>query len=193
MVALLDINPSIPSGEAARRYCSAKQFLYSGVPHVYLPQFWTPYSPFSGPPRTDYKFFDLISPPNIWDVYTNQPLREGRFVNFPITTSFEQNQPRLLLVNVDVEESAAVTFDSYPKDDKGAVRESKYPGGHYEYTINYPLSIKSDYVMTSASVPLNYDYAKISDVNKFDKQSNSSSETRYFWDGGTLSNTPLRE
>jgi NTE family protein len=47
--------------------------------------------------------------------------------------------------------------------------------------------------MGRASVPINYDYAKISDVNKLDKQSNSSSETRYFWDGGTLSNTPLRE
>jgi NTE family protein len=65
------LNPSIASGEAARRYYSAKQFLYSGVPHVYLPQFWTPYLPFSGPPRMDYKFFDLIFPPNIWYVYTN--------------------------------------------------------------------------------------------------------------------------
>jgi NTE family protein len=114
-------------------------------------------------------------------------------VNFPIATSFDQNQPRLLLVSVDVQESAAVTFDSYPKDDKGTVRESKYRGGHYDYTINYPDGIKLDYVMVSASVPINYDYAKISDVNKLDKQSNSSSETRYFWDGGTLSNTPLRE
>jgi hypothetical protein len=33
--------------------------------------------------------------------------------------------------------------------------------------------------MASASVPINYDYAKISDVNKLDKQNNSSSETRY--------------
>jgi NTE family protein len=90
-----NINPSIASGEAARRYYSAKQFLYSGVPHVYLPQFWTPYLPFSGLPKMDYKFFDLIFPPNIWYVYTNQPLREslGRFVNFPIATSFDQNQP----------------------------------------------------------------------------------------------------
>ena len=33
---------------------------------------------------------------------------------------------------------------------------------------------------------------QISDVNKRDKQSNSSSDkvTRYFWDGGILGNTP---
>jgi len=77
------------SGEAARRYYSAKQFLYSGVPHVYLPQFRTPLLPFGGLPRMDLKFFDLIFPFNIWYVYTNQPLGEslGRFVNFPIVRS----------------------------------------------------------------------------------------------------------
>ena len=102
-------------------------------------------------------------------VCIRQSASKRRFVNFPIATSFNQNQPRLLLVSVDVQESAAV-IDSYPKDDKGTVRESKYRGGHYEYTINYPNGIKLDYVMATASVPINYDYAKIYDVSKLDKK-----------------------
>jgi predicted acylesterase/phospholipase RssA len=59
--------------------------------------------------------------------------------------------------------------------------------------LTYPDGIKLDYVMATASVPINYDYAKVFDVSKVDRQSNSSSEIHYFWDGGTLSNTPLRE
>jgi NTE family protein len=188
-----NIYPSVAPGEAARRYYSAKQFMYTGVPHVYLPQFWTQSLPFGAFPRMDYKFFD---PFNIWYVYSNQPLREslGRFVRFPIATSFDQGQPRLMLVSLDVAESAAVTFDSYPKDYNGTVRESLYGDGHYEYTISYPDGIKLDYVMASSSVPLNYDYARIAGVNRADNETNISHKVDgYFWDGGILSNTPLRE
>jgi hypothetical protein len=100
-----EIYPNVATGEIARRYYSAKQFLCSGVPHVYLPQFSTPCLPFIGPPRAGEKFFDnVILPSNIWYVYSNQPLRESlrRFVKFPIATSFNKNQPRLLSVSVDV-------------------------------------------------------------------------------------------
>ena len=34
-----EIYPNAASGESARNYYSAKQFLCFGVPHVYLPQF----------------------------------------------------------------------------------------------------------------------------------------------------------
>ena len=101
--------PNVADGETARRYYSAKQFLCSGVPHVYLPQFSTPCLPFNGFPLLDDRFFDNFIPPNnTWYVYTNQPLRESleRFAKFPIGTSFDRNQPRLLLVSVDVQEAA---------------------------------------------------------------------------------------
>ena len=108
-----------------------------------------------------------------------------------------------MLVSVDVQEGAVVTFDSYPKDKSGTVRESWY-GNYdssndcYEYTINYPDGIRLDYAMASGSVPMNYDYSKIASVNKLAdnphqvRDSSSEKVTRYFWDGGVLSNTPLR-
>ena len=45
-------------------------------------------------------------------------------MKFPIKTISDQNQPRLLLVSVDVLEGAVVTFDSYPKLD--GIRKSEY-------------------------------------------------------------------
>ena len=44
-----------------------------------------------------------------------------------------------MLVSADVQESAAVTFDSYPKDDKGTVRESKYRGRRVIVPLTSPL------------------------------------------------------
>jgi len=200
------IFPNLAAGESARRYYSAKQFLCSGVPRVYSPQFSTPCLPFNGLPKVDDRFLDNFSFPinNTWCIYTNQPLKESlaRFTKFPIATSFNQKQPRLLLVSVDVQEGAVVTFDSYPKDDSGTRRESWYGNygsskkGDYEYMISYPDGVRLDYAMASGSVPINYDYATIADVNKLDNQvgnSSSGKATRYFWDGGILSNTPLRE
>jgi predicted acylesterase/phospholipase RssA len=196
--------PNLASGESARRYYSTKQFLCSGVPHVYLPQFSTPCQPFNGPPRADYKFLDNFSVPvnNTWYIYTNQPLKESlaRFAKFPIATSFDRKQPRLLLVSVDVQEGAVVTFDSYPKNENGIIRKSWYgnydsKNGRHEYTISYSDGIRLDYAVASGSFPINYDYTKIADVNRLDSIGNSASHkvTRYFWDGGILSNTPLRE
>jgi NTE family protein len=119
------------------------------------------------------------------------------YTTFPIATSFDQNQPRLLLIAVDVQESAVVTFDSYPKKDNIDIRESRYGKysyeyGNYEYTISYPDGISLDHLMASCWLPVNYDYAKITDVNKLNKD-NSSEVIRNFWNGGILSNTPLRE
>jgi NTE family protein len=130
----------------------------------------------------------------MWYVYTNQPLKESlaKFARFPIATSYEGKQPRLLLVSVDIQEGAVVTFDSYPKDENGTIRESWYGNydkkGRYEYTIGYPDGIRLDYAMASGSVPINYDYAKIAHVDKL-VNSGSNKVSRYFWDGGVLSNT----
>jgi predicted acylesterase/phospholipase RssA len=142
-------------------------------------------------------------------------------------------EPRLLLVSVDVEEGETVTFDSYEykgkeckiceerfeednkKSDnnelinhvykdhrkvpykKGDVlRWSVYGDEHNRHAIFYD-GIELDHVIASASVPLNYDYTKIkASKSQIDIDNNtfkSEEETRHFWDGGLLSNTPLRE
>jgi len=161
--------PDPPSKEEARRYYSTREFLYNGAPKV-----------FSKPTMNiDEKFLDSS---NTWYQYNNSPLIESllKFAEFPISTTLEENQPRLLLCSVDVQESYVVTFDSYSK-------ESKYG---QDIIIKYPDGIQTEHVMASASVPVNFDYTRI----KSEKSENSdSSETRYFWDGGIMSNTPLRE
>jgi NTE family protein len=207
-----ELYPNTATGETARRYYSAKQFLCTGVPHVYLPKFSTPCLPFNGLPPFDDRFFDNFSVPinNTWYVYSNQPLKQSleKYATFPITTKYNENQPRLLLVSVDVQDGSVVTFDSYEKDKSRNTMESEYgefipdnkdrKKGHYKYKISYPNGIISDYVMASGSVPINYAYTTINDVEKLksiDTQGNVSFDkvTRYFWDGGILSNTPLRE
>jgi NTE family protein len=204
--------PNRAAGETARRYYSTKQFLCTGVPRVYLPQFSTPCVPFNGLPPFDDRFFDNIGVPinNTWYIYSNQPLKESleKYATFPIATKYKENQPRLLLVSVDVQEGSVVTFDSYEKDEDKNAMESEYgefipdnkdrKKGHYKYKISYPDGIISDYAMASGSVPINYAYTTINDVEKLRPtaiQGNVSFDKvpRYFWDGGILSNTPLRE
>jgi predicted acylesterase/phospholipase RssA len=70
------MNREIASGEAARRYFSAKEFAIFGVPTVFYPH---------GPTR-DSKFYDSD---NTWYRYSNEPLKRSleRFAKFPIATT----------------------------------------------------------------------------------------------------------
>jgi predicted acylesterase/phospholipase RssA len=189
------INSFVATGEAARRYYSAKEFIISGASNVFLPNL---------PPKTDSKFFDNFIVPNIWYRYDNSRLRGtvNESIRFPIGTSHPE--PRLLAISVDVEEGETVTFDSY-------ARKSEYgdykPGtdrknGTYERTIKYDKGIMVEHILASASVPEHYDYTlvpkeydytkteeeKLVDIENYDLENYSR-----FWDGGVLSNTPLRE
>ena len=139
----------VAKGETARRYYSSKEFAFTGAPRV-----------FSGPQTVpDKKFFD---PLNSWYRYDNHPLKNSleKFARFPIATSREDGQPRLLLVTVDVMESVPVVFDSYTKEsgtresgygrlivEKGTNKDSsenqKIIG--YEHVIKYPQGITSDH------------------------------------------------
>ena len=204
----------IASGESARRYFSTKEFIFKGVPKVFVPK----------TPVFDNRFFD---PANTWYIYDNRPLKESleKFVKFPISTSFENNEPRLLLVAVDVQDLTPVVFDSYERED--GTRKSEY--GRYgrlkfgrsdkdqeitegfEHVIRYDDGIKSDFVLASCSVPVNYDYTRLNvenrilvgagqgdnadtgDNNSPSSSSNGNSSLRSFWDGGLLANTPLRQ
>jgi len=205
----------IASGESARRYISTKEFILKGVPNVFVPK----------APLLDSRFFD---PLNTWYIYDNSPLKESleKFAKFPISTSFENDEPRLLLVAVDVQESTPVVFDSYEKED--GTRKSEY--GRYgrmksdgsaknkdnegfEHVIRYEDGIKSDFVLASSSIPVNYDYTRLNvetrtlaveeqgnDIGKVDSNrptsysnNNNSTSLRSFWDGGLLANTPLSQ
>jgi NTE family protein len=194
------IDKYVANGESARRYYSAKEYLYTGAENVFR----------RSATEHDNRFFDdFVAPTNTWYHYDNTPLRKSieHYVTFPIGTSsfFEEKgkkeqdklQPRLLMVSVDVETGAIVTFDSYEKD-KDGVRWSEFEDYAKEQkkvniedkkiVMRYSKGINIDHVVASSSVPINYSYAEVNmdydDVSK---------GTRKFWDGGLLSNTPLRE
>jgi NTE family protein len=199
------LNNIVATSESARRYYNTKQFILKGVPNVFKPS----------QTFTDKTFLD---PSNVWYLYSNGPLKQSleKFAKFPIATSYEKNEPRLLLVAVDVQEGSTVVFDSYEKADGS--RKTEY--GRYdmefahdgnegfEHVIRYNNGIEVDYVLASGSVPVNYDYTKLmvedySNKHKIkseneDKKKNQGRKTinkkaRYFWDGGIIANTPLRE
>ncbi len=162
-------NPLIASEESARRYYSAKEFSKSGVEKVFKPIY---------PPKQDKRFCDSQ---NQWLVYDNQPLRKSieKFAKFPIATSFDKGEPRLLVVSVDATEGTTVTFDSYESDQ--GKRETEYGVSHLGKSIimQYNEGIGINYLIASSSIPEVYAYEEI--------------DGRKFWDGGILSNTPIKE
>lgn len=186
------VHPGFASGEAARRYFTAKQFAISGVPTVFSPLV----------PLVDTRYFD---PLNIWYRFDSEPLKKSleRFAKFPIATSFDEKSslplPRLLLVGVDVAAGAAVTFDSYETEDGS--RKSEYGKyitqngkeiGH-EHIMKYNDGITSDHVIASASVPINYSYTQLEVESYNSNSANYENNMRHFWDGGIMSNTPLTQ
>jgi hypothetical protein len=201
---LNEANSDIASGEAARRYYSAKEFIINGASNVFLPRL---------PPKIDSKFLDYFILPNIWYRYYNSRLKEtiNGAIRFPIATSLDKKEPRLLAISVDVEEGETVTFDSYVKEKETDTRRSEYgdhkPGdsgkkGTYERIIKYDKGIMAEHIMASASVPehydytlvpRDYDYTKTEEEKCVDIQNNDLENYGRFWDGGVLSNTPLRE
>ena len=206
------LDSRIASGESARRYFTTKEFILKGVPKVFVPKM----------PLLDNRFFD---PLNTWYIYDNVPLKESleKFAKFPISTSFEKGEPRLLLVAVDVQAATPVVFDSYEKEDGtrkteygryGRIKSdgsAKNPGNEaFEHVIRYEDGINSDFVLASCSVPVNYDYTRLNvqtrtlavegqgenkaiDDNNRSTSFNGSTNLRFFWDGGLLANTPLRQ
>ena len=187
-----NVNEDIATGEAARRYYTAKEFSVVGVPTVFSPL----------TPQLDTKFFD---PQNIWYRFDSGPLKRSleRFAKFPIATTFDENpsltQPRLILVSVDVAEGAPVAFDSYETEDgsrkseygKYIVKDGREVG--FTHIIRYNEGITADQVIASASVPLNYAYTTLEVESYNNATSKHEKNIRYFWDGGIMSNTPLMQ
>jgi NTE family protein len=192
-------NYDIATGEAARRYYSSKEFIINGTPNVFFPRI---------PPNIDCKFFDNFIIPNIWYRYDNSRLKEtiNRYINFPIATSFDKKEPRLIATSVDVQEGEIVPFDSYVKEKDTGVRRSEYGDYNekkdtYERIIKYDKGIMIEHIMASASVPEHYDYTLVpkdydytkTEEKLIDIRENDFKNYIRFWDGGILNNTPLRE
>ena len=186
------MNPyiKVPSNEAFRRYLTTRSSLIWGVPSVFLPLFFAPF-----PTQFSNKFFDSTPQFASWYRYTNQPLRQSiqkfasrLYNNGGIETYFDSDprlsDPRLILISVDIEEGATVPFDSYRKPKDGRLKTEYYikqigDKESEKRCILYKNGITLDHVLASASVPKNFDYVEIMG--------------KKFWDGGILSNTPLRE
>ena len=171
----------IASGETARRYFSLAYLSMCGTRNVMLPPIVQP----------DMKFF---SPSSLLR-FSNTPM-EATIRNYwndeknPIKTRFENGQPRLLLVGVDVQDATTATVDSYRKgvDQNGnEIRKSEYGDSKTKHIIEYPEGIKMEHLRTSMSSHLRHEYPGL------EVRTGNKMERRQFWDGVYLSNTPLRE
>jgi NTE family protein len=216
-------NPAAASEEAARRYYSVKKLLLDKMRNnmYYLESIinddrfsdslYTDEGPNDDNPNCkdpNCKKPNFLN--NVWFLHSSKPLQESieNYVcRFPILTDRKNMQPRLLVFNVDVAEDTTVTFDSYPKAD--GCRKSEYAKyeneGGCENVINYNDGIGIDHIMASSTLPEFYKYTEVP-INPTVEQKNQNSTTideksnknknnniRYFWDGGLLCNTPLRE
>ncbi|VFJ13624.1 putative Patatin-like phospholipase [Candidatus Nitrosocosmicus franklandus] len=100
-------NPLIASTESARRYWSFYQLTCNPYPMGSSPNLC----------YSVYQYDDrFLSPLNAFYLYNYKPLKQlmSSSINYPIKTDVEKNQPRLLLLSVDVMDcSSPVLFDSY--------------------------------------------------------------------------------
>jgi predicted acylesterase/phospholipase RssA len=192
---LHSINSSIADAETARKFWSIFEFSFttSGVPRMYQPI-----------PQWGSKFLNPFTDFLPWWRYDYERLGRylSEFVDFPIKTTMEEGQPRLLLTSVDVQDyTAAVVFDSYQKlhtpfeQDKIEFSEtekskatslwfSEYGSPDSPHTVFYD-GIGVDQVLASALGKYSMPHPTIHD--------SLTGTDRELWDGGYLSNTPLRE
>jgi NTE family protein len=188
-------NNYLASFESLRRYLSVHELAY--VPFMGSPNLsWTM-------PIYGNKF---LNPLGLFSLrYDFSPLKDilKEYINrFPIQTSFDNGEPRLLLVSVDVQDcTTAVTFDSYQKLKPPTVRDnvvkndtgkadndqqwfSEY-GDENNKHIVFHKGIGLDQLLASCLFPFALEHTVMKD--------GVSKTARTFWDGAFLSNTPLRE
>lgn len=194
------VNPNIANADLARKFWSVFEFAFTpmGVSNLYTPI-----------PHWGSKFLNPFSDLLPWWRYDFTRLRNylTKFIDFPIKTSFEENQPRLMLVSVDVQDfSTPVIFDSYaklhkpqdPLDTKANSHDLHYDlqegkenlwFSEYGAITNRHLvfydGIGVDQVLASALGKYSLNHPTLEDKN--------TGTIREFWDGGYHSNTPLRQ
>ena len=172
-----EIYTPVATGESARRFFSMLAFPYIPPMRAITPNFRQP----------DTRFFLGVPP---FFRFSNIPLAETAkeyywdSENEPIRTRFGNGEPRLLLVAIDIlDATSAVTFDSYLC--KTVYEDGRRIKSKSEHVIEYPQGITIQHVKASMSPNAVLESSTLSD--------NINNETRYFWDGAYLSNTPLRE
>jgi NTE family protein len=191
---LRTFNSGVADTESARRFWSIFEFAFSprGVTNMY-----------KSIPQMGSKFLNPFTDFLPWWRYDYTPLRNylSKFVDFPIKTSLEKGQPRLLLTSVDIQDYATpVVFDSYEKLHDAPVNDntvsvakegkdngrwySEYGNPENKHIVFYD-GIGPDQVLASALGKYAIDHPHIED--------RTTGTMRQLWDGGYLSNTPLRE
>jgi NTE family protein len=199
---LRTFNRDIADAEHARKFWSIFEFAFTprGVTNLY-----------NSIPHMGSKFLNPFTDFLPWWKYDYTPLRNylSKFVDFPIKTSLDRGQPRLILTSVDIEDfTSPVVFDSYEKlhkaptkqkrtmdSEKGELNDNNEgdSGGKWYSEYGNPESrhivfydgIGPDQVLASALGKYSMDHPHIQDTN--------TGTIRQLWDGGYLSNTPLRE
>jgi NTE family protein len=169
------------TAEAARRYYSTKQYLFTTGNWNVTTGIWP-----QNFPRAFGKFFDFFEPSNYLPRPDNKhyvlfSLKKTleRFAHFPIRT--KEGQPRFLLVTVDARTGDAVTFDSYAE-------QAKYHDD--TMSIHNKNGVEIDHALATGTFPDFFDYPKFKVDNS---EMGLINEEHIFWDGGFRSNTPLRE
>ena len=190
------VNHSIADSESARRFWSIFEFAFSlrGVPNLY-----------KSVPQMGSKFLNPFTDFLPWWRYDYTPLRNylSKFIDFPIKTSLEKGQPRLLLTSVDIQDyTTSVVFDSYEKLHHAPVRYnnntmvkekdnkdkdkwySEYGNSDNRHFVFYD-GIGPDQILASALGKYAIDHPHMEDM--------TTHTMRQLWDGGYINNTPLRE
>ena len=116
-----------------------------------------------------------------------------------MATKYDQGEPRLLVISVDVLDGAAVAFDSYSNESRFD-RYDEESKQYQEHTIRYEKGLMPVHVMASGAFPVYFDFRWVPNNYDYDSEGREEreefgprNESRPFWDGGVLSNTPLRE
>src|ERR671910_1493764 len=188
------VDSGIADAESARTFWSIFEFAFTprGVPNMY-----------ETVPKWGSKFLNPFTDFLPWWRYDYRQLRSylSRFVDFPIKTSLEKGQPRLLLTSVDIQDYATpVVFDSYEKQHDAPINRNKiaegkegrangrwyseYGNSENRHVVFYD-GIGPDQILASALGKYAIDHPHIEDI--------TIGTMRQLWDGGYLSNTPLRE
>ena len=208
------LNQDLADAENARRFWSIFEFAFSprGVPNM-----------FKSIPHLGSKFLNPFTDFLPWWKYDFTPLKNylSKFVDFPIKTRIEDGQPRLLLTSVDIQDfSSTVVFDSYEKlhdapekndhrlDDKGIDNSTVGYDSKLDNNENSNKNIKkgrwySEYGNSENRHLIFYDGIGVDQVlasalgkyamNHSHIEDSHTGTIRQLWDGGYLSNTPLRE
>jgi NTE family protein len=158
-----DFNDSIISGESLRRYYSTKKRIVFGEPRVFDPLFFPPL-----PTPLFNKFFDYSSSA-WWYQYSSQPLKKFILDFAPRLKNNDYSKKKGgIRTNIEYSEPRFLLVAANIKNAKPVTFDSYDKKG-----------ITIDHVLASAAIPINYPYIEINGEK--------------YWDGGILSNTPVRE